>query len=126
MIYPDYQYDSCLAPLFVEFIEKGLCDIVLGYRVRTHKECLESGMPLYKYLSNRFLTLVENLVSGQNLSEWHTGYRAYSKNVLETIPYHKNSNDFVFDSQLLLQAVYFGFKIKNLPIPCRYGNEHYQ
>jgi glycosyltransferase involved in cell wall biosynthesis len=98
MIHPDYQYDSSLVPLFAEIIGKGACDIILGSRVRTRKECLGSGMPLYKYLSNRFLTLLENLLTGQNLSEWHTGYRAYSRKVLETIPYHKNSNDFVFDS----------------------------
>ena len=123
MIHPDYQYDSSLAPLFAELIEKGVCHIVLGSRIRTRKECLDSGMPLYKYLSNRFLTLLENLITGQNLSEWHTGYRAYSRQVLEAIPYRKNSNDFLFDSQFLIQAAYFGFKIGDLPIPCRYMAE---
>lgn len=123
MIHPDYQYDSSLAPLFVQLIEKGICDIVLGSRVRTRRECLDSGMPLYKYMSNRLLTILENLVTGQNLSEWHTGYRAYSRKVLEKIPYHKNSNDFVFDSQFLMQAAYFGFKIGDLPVPCRYMRE---
>ena len=123
MIHPDYQYDSSLAPLFAEIIEKGVCDIILGSRVRTRKECLGSGMPLYKYLSNRFLTLLENLITGQNLSEWHTGYRAYSRKVLETIPYHKNSNDFVFDSQFLIQAAYLGFRMGDLPVPCRYMRE---
>jgi glycosyltransferase involved in cell wall biosynthesis len=123
MIHPDYQYDSSLAPLFATLIEKGICDVVLGSRVRTRRECLESGMPLYKYISNRFLTLLENLVMGQNLSEWHTGYRAYSRKVLDTIPYHMNSDDFIFDSQFLIQAVYFGFKIGDLPVPCRYMSE---
>ena len=123
MIHPDYQYDSSLAPLFGQLIRKGVCDIILGSRVRTRKECLDSGMPLYKYLSNRLLTVFENLITGQNLSEWHTGYRAYSRKVLEKIPYHKNSNDFVFDSQFLIQAVYFGFKIGDLPVPCRYMRE---
>jgi glycosyltransferase involved in cell wall biosynthesis len=123
MIHPDYQYDSSLAPLFAEIIERGVCDIVLGSRIRTRQECLDSGMPLYKYLSNRFLTILENLITGQNLSEWHTGYRAYSRKVLETIPYHKNSNDFVFDSQLLIQAAYFGFRMGDLPVPCRYMKE---
>ncbi|MGA2465784.1 MAG: glycosyltransferase family 2 protein [Thermodesulfobacteriota bacterium] len=123
MIHPDYQYDGSLAPLFSEIIEKGVCDIILGSRVRTRKECLDSGMPLYKYISNRLLTIIENLITGQNLSEWHTGYRAYSRKVLETIPYHKNSNDFVFDSQFLIQAAYFGFKIGDLPVPCRYMSE---
>ncbi len=123
MIHPDYQYDSRLAFVFCELIEYGICDIVLGSRIRTRKECLDSGMPLYKYISNRFLTILENIVTGQNLSEWHTGYRAYSRKVLETIPYHKNSNDFVFDSQFLIQAAYFGFKIGELPVPCRYMDE---
>jgi glycosyltransferase involved in cell wall biosynthesis len=123
MIHPDYQYDSSLAPLFAELIERGVCDIVLGSRIRTRKECLDSGMPLYKYISNRLLTLLENLVTGQNLSEWHTGYRAYSRKVLEDIPYHNNSNGFVFDSQFLIQAAHFGFKIGDLPVPCRYMKE---
>jgi len=123
MIHPDYQYDSRIAPVFANIIDHGICDVVLGSRVRTRKECLESGMPFYKYASNRLLTLIENLVTGQNLSEWHTGYRAYSKRVLNTIPYHRNSDSFVFDSQFLFQAVYFGFKIGDLPVPCRYFRE---
>lgn len=123
MIHPDYQYDSRLAPVFSEIIEKGVCDIVLGSRVRTRKEVLDEGMPLYKYLSNRFLTFLENLITGQNLSEWHTGYRAYSRRFLETIPYHSNSDDFVFDSQVLMQAAYAGFIIGDLPVPCRYMEE---
>ena len=123
MIHPDYQYDSSLAPIFAELIEKGICDIVLGSRVRTRRECLDSGMPLYKYIANRLLTILENLITGQNLSEWHTGYRAYSKKVLESIPYHKNSNHFVFDSQFLIQAAYWGFKMGDLPVPCRYMSE---
>jgi hypothetical protein len=80
-------------------------------------------MPLYKYIANRFLTVLENLITGQNLSEWHTGYRGYSRKVLEKIPFHKNSNDFVFDSQFLIQAAYFGFRIGDLPVPCRYMDE---
>jgi glycosyltransferase involved in cell wall biosynthesis len=123
MVHPDYQYDSSLAPLFADLIQKGICDIILGSRVRTRKECLDSGMPLYKYLSNRFLTVLENLTTGQNLSEWHTGYRAYSRKVLEIIPYHKNSNDFVFDSQFLFQAAFFELRMGDLPVPCRYIRE---
>ncbi len=123
MIHPDYQYDSSLAPLFTELISKGICDIVLGSRVRTRTECLASGMPCYKYISNRLLTILENMVTGQNLSEWHTGYRAYSRRVLEKIPYHTNSDQFAFDSQFLIQAAYFGFKIGDLPVPCRYFHE---
>ncbi len=123
MIHPDYQYDSRLTPIFTELIEKGICDIVLGSRVRTRKEALNSGMPFYKYLSNRFLTILENIITGQNLSEWHTGLRAFSRTVLEAIPYHNNSNDFVFDSQFLIQAAYAGFIIGDLPVPCRYMEE---
>ena len=123
MIHPDYQYDSYLAPVFTEILKRGVCDIVLGSRVRTRSESLRSGMPPYKYLSNRFLTITENIITGQNLSEWHTGYRAYSRKVLETIPYHNNSDDFVFDAQFLIQAVFFGFIIGDLPVPCRYMEE---
>ncbi len=123
MIHPDYQYDSRIAPAFADVIRHGVCDIVLGSRVRTKRECIGSGMPLYKYIANRFLTAVENFVTGQNLSEWHTGYRAYSRKVLEIIPYHYNSDDFVFDSQFLMQAVYYKFIIGDLPVPCRYFKE---
>ena len=123
MIHPDYQYDSRLAPYIVGFLESGICDVILGNRIRTRQEALESGMPMYKYLSNRMLTIVENLLTGQNLGEWHTGYRAYTAEVLRTIPYHKNSDDFVFDSQFLVQAVYFGFRVGDVPVPVRYMAE---
>lgn len=123
MIHPDYQYDSRLTPLLTGFIEAGVCDVVLGSRIRTRREALASGMPVYKYLANRALTLVENLVLGQNLGECHSGFRAYARQVLETIPYHANSDDFVFDSQFLVQAVYFGFRIGDVPVPVRYMAE---
>ena len=123
MIHPDYQYDSRLIPIFTEIIEKRVCDFVLGSRVRTRKEAINSGMPIYKYFANRFLTIIENIITGQNLSEWHTGYRAFSRVVLDTIPYNKNSNDFVFDSQFLIQAAYAGFIIGDLPVSCRYMKE---
>ena len=123
MIHPNYQYDGSFASLFAEIIEKDVCDIILGSRVRIRKECLGSRMPLYKYLSNRVLTILENLITGQNLLEWHTGHRAYSRKVLETIPYHKHSNESVFDSQFLMQAASFGFKMGDLPVPCRYMRE---
>lgn len=123
MIHPDYQYDSRIAPVFAELIERDICDVVLGSRVRTRKECISSGMPLYKYVSNRFLTILQNIITGRNLSEWHTGYRAYSRRVLEKINYSCNSDDFVFDSQFLIQAAYFGFRIGDLPVPCRYMEE---
>ncbi|MDD5097125.1 MAG: glycosyltransferase family 2 protein [Candidatus Omnitrophica bacterium] len=120
MVHPDYQYDSRLIPSAIGILKLGVCDIILGNRVRTRKECLSSGMPLYKYLANRFLTILENLVLGQNLGEFHSGFRAYRRAVLEKIPYNNNSNDFVFDTQILVQAVHFGFLIGDIPIPVRY------
>jgi len=123
MIHPDYQYDSRLIPAAIEVLRLGICDIVLGNRVRTRKECLASGMPLYKYLANRFLTLIENISLGQNLGEFHSGFRAYRRKVLEIIPFEGNSDDFVFDTQFLIQAVYFGFKIGDIPAPVRYFKE---
>lgn len=123
MIHPDYQYDSRLVPLLTGFIEAGVCDIVLGNRIRTRREALANGMPWWKYLANRALTLLENVVLGQNLGEFHSGFRAYSRRVLETIPYHRNSDDFVFDQQLLVQAVHCGFRLGDVPVPVRYMPE---
>ena len=120
MLHPDYQYDARLIPFFLGFIEADTCDIMLGSRIRTRKETLSSGMPIYKYISNRFLTIIENIILGQNLGDFHSGFRCYRRKVLETIPYHKNSDDFVFDSQFLAQAAHFGFRIADAPIPCRY------
>lgn len=120
MIHPDYQYDSQLIPELIKPILEDKADVVLGSRIRTRKETLDGGMPRYKYIGNRFLTLIENIVTGQNLSEWHTGFRAFSKRFLETVPYKFNSNDFVFDSQILIQAVSFGFKFAEIPVPARY------
>ncbi len=123
MLHPDYQYDGRLIPHFLGFMETGVCQVMLGSRIRTRKETLDSGMPFYKYISNRALTLVENVVLGQNLADFHSGFRCYTRQVLETIPYHKNSDDFVFDSQFLAQAAYFGFRIGDAPVPCRYFAE---
>ena len=123
MIHPDYQYDSSLAPYMIHFIEDERFDIMLGTRIRTRAEALAGGMPVYKYLSNRFLTISENILMGQNLSEYHTGYRAYSRRVLETLPWENNSDDFVFDTQFLVQAIYFGFTIAEIPVPVRYFDE---
>lgn len=120
MLHPDYQYDSRLIPMAVEILRLGICDIILGNRVRTRKECLSSGMPPYKYLANRFLTIIENLLLGQNLGEFHSGFRAYRRAALEKIPYNNNSNNFVFDTQILVQAVHFGFLIGDIPMPVRY------
>ena len=123
MIHPDYQYDPKIIPYLVAFIKDGICDFMLGNRIRTKKEALSGGMPLYKYLSNRFLTILENLLLGQNLGEWHSGLRAYSRKVLETIPWENNSDDFVFDQQMLIQASYFGFRIGDVPVPAKYFKE---
>jgi glycosyltransferase involved in cell wall biosynthesis len=123
MIHPDYQYDSRLVGVAVELLRLNICDIVIGNRVRTRKECLNSGMPFYKYLANRFLTIIENIVTGQNLGEFHSGFRAYKREVLETIPFVRNSDDFVFDAQFLIQAVYFNFIIGDIPMPVRYFKE---
>ncbi len=123
MVHPDYQYDSRLVPQFVGLLELGICDVLLGNRIRTRREALACGMPVYKYISNRVLTITENILTGQNLGEWHSGYRGYRREVLETLPYHRNSNDFVFDTQFLVQSVNFGFKIGDVPVPVRYMDE---
>jgi glycosyltransferase involved in cell wall biosynthesis len=123
MIHPDYQYDSRVIPHALGFLSVGVCDIVMGSRIRTRREALKSGMPFYKYISNRFLTIIENIILGQNLGDFHSGFRAYTRKVLEIIPYKKNSNDYVFDTEFLAQAVFFGFKIGDIPIPCRYFEE---
>lgn len=123
MIHPDYQYDSRVIPIAVEIIRLGICDMVMGSRIRTRSEALAGGMPKYKYVANRLLTFIENVSLGQNLGDFHSGFRAYRRSVLETIPYERNSNDFVFDSQFLAQAVYFGFKLGDIPVPVRYFDE---
>lgn len=123
MIHPDYQYDSKLIPYALGILEMGVCDIVLGSRIRSRRQALDGGMPRYKYISNRILTIVENIVLGQNLGDFHSGFRAYTREVLEKIPFHNNSDDFVFDSQFLAQAVYFKFKTGDIPMPCRYFEE---
>ncbi len=120
MLHPDYQYDPKLIRYFVDFIRDGYFDVMLGSRIRSRKEAIAGGMPKYKYYSNRFLTIIENIVSGQNLSEWHTGMRAYSSKVLKNIDFKNFSNDFVFDSQLLFTVVKKGYKIGEIPVPVKY------
>ena len=123
MLHPDYQYDPKIIKYFVEFISEGRFDVMLGSRIRSRHEALTGGMPLYKYLGNRFLTIVENFISGYNLSEWHTGMRAYKREVLENIDFLKNSDDFLFDSQILFQIVEKGYRIGEIPVPVRYFPE---
>src|SRR5437667_11420065 len=123
MIHPDYQYDSRVIPHAIGFLELGICDIVLGSRIRSRQETLSGGMPFYKYVSNRFLTSLENFALGQNLGDFHSGFRVYRREVLERIPFERNSDDFVFDTQLLVQAVRFGFRLGDIPVPVRYFEE---
>ncbi len=123
MVHPDYQYDATLIPELIVPIMTGRFDIMLGSRIRTRKEALEGGMPSYKYFGNRLLTLLENLILGLNLSEYHTGFRAYKKEVLERLPFNKFSNDFVFDQEILISAHAAGFKIGEIPVPVRYFPE---
>ena len=123
MIHPDYQYDSRVIPHALGFLASDICDVVVGSRIRTRREALRSGMPVWKYVANRCLTIIENVAMGQNLGDFHSGFRTYTRTVLETVPYHNNSDDFVFDSEFLAQAAYFGFRIGDVPIPARYSRE---
>jgi len=123
MLHPDYQYDARMISPSVEILASGNCDVILGNRIRTRAEALAGKMPKAKYFANRGLSFIENLLSGQNLGEWHSGYRAYTREVLERIPFERNSDDFVFDSQFLVQCVHFGFKLGDLPVPVRYFDE---
>lgn len=122
MLHPDYQYEPRLIEAMAAMIASGVYDVVLGSRILAQSS-LSGGMPLYKYLANRFLTLVQNLLIGQKLSEYHTGYRAFSRKILETLPLEQNSDDFIFDNQMLVQAVYFGFKIGEISCPTKYFAE---
>lgn len=122
MLHPDYQYDSRLVPQLIQPIVEGRADLVLGSRFLGGQP-LAGGMPVYKYVSNRFLTLVENIVLRQRLSECHTGFRAFSRRSLVTIPFLLNSNRFLFDTEIIAQMVAFGFKISEIAVPTRYFKE---
>jgi len=122
MIHPDYQYSPRLVTAMASMITSGHYDIVLGSRI-LGGTALKGGMPLYKYIANRFLTLIENLALGAKLSEYHTGLRAFNRKVLETLPLEENSDDFVFDNEILAQAVYFGFRIGEISCPTRYFDD---
>jgi glycosyltransferase involved in cell wall biosynthesis len=123
MIHPDYQYDSRVIPHAVGIIELGICDVVLGSRIRSREEALQGGMPIYKYISNRFLTAAENFALGQNLGDFHSGFRVYRRRVLERVPFERNSDDFIFDTQFLVQAIHLGFRLGDVPVPVRYFDE---
>ncbi len=122
MLHPDYQYDSRLIPELIRPIQEGRADLVLGSRF-LNSGALAGGMPLYKFIANRCLTFAENVVLGQHLSECHTGFRAYSRRLLETLPFVLNSDDFVFDTQIIVQAVAFGFRLAEIAVPTRYFRE---
>jgi glycosyltransferase involved in cell wall biosynthesis len=122
MLHPDYQYKPRLLTAMAAMIVSGEYDVVLGSRI-LGKGALAGGMPVYKYLSNRVLTLLQNLMVGQKLSEYHTGYRAWHRTVLERLPLGHCSDDFVFDNQMLVQAIHFGFRIGEISCPTRYAPE---
>ena len=122
MLHPDYQYTPKLVPSMAWMLAYGLYDVVLGSRILSGG-ALQGGMPLYKYVSNRFLTFTQNIMTGMKLSEYHTGYRAFTRQVLETLPLHVNDNDFIFDNEMLLQAHYAGFKIAEITCPTKYFEE---
>jgi glycosyltransferase involved in cell wall biosynthesis len=120
MLHPDGQYEPELIPSMVEPILSGQADLVLGSRLLVPGAALAAGMPRWKYLANRFLTVIENRIMGTDLSEAHTGYRAYSRRLLLTVPFLRNSLDYTFDSELLMQASHFGLRISEVPARCRY------
>src|SRR4051794_8405649 len=122
MLHPDYQYSPNLLTAMAAVITSGEYDIALGSRI-LGKGALTGGMPAYKYVSNRFLTLVQNMLVGQKLSEYHTGYRAWSREVLERLPLLRGSDDFIFDNEMLVQAIHFGFRIGEVSCPTRYFEE---
>jgi hypothetical protein len=122
MLHPDHQYDSRLVPDLVQPILEGRADMVMGSRI-LNGQALSGGMPRWKYVANRFLTTVENFVFGTRLTDCHSGFRAFSRKLLTTVPFLLNSDDFVFDSQMIAQAAYMKFKIAEIPIQARYFPE---
>jgi glycosyltransferase involved in cell wall biosynthesis len=122
MVHPDYQYDPTLVPQIIEPIVRGDADVVLGSRLKSGS-ALQQGMPWWKFLANRFLTGVENRVFGLSLSEYHTGYRAFRREVLETVNFAANSDGFVFDQEIVAQAVGARFRIAEIAVPTRYFPE---
>jgi len=122
MLHPDHQYDSRLVPELVEPILSGKADMVMGSRILNGR-ALEGGMPFWKYVSNRVLTIAENIIYRTRFTDCHSGFRAYSRKLLTTVPFLLNSDDFVFDSQMIAQAVYMGFKVDEIPVQARYFPE---
>jgi glycosyltransferase involved in cell wall biosynthesis len=122
MLHPDYQYTPILIPAMVSIIGSGLYPVVFGSRI-LGKSAITGGMPVYKYYANRLLTLIQNLLMNQKLTEYHTGYRAYSAEVLRKVKYEKNSDDFVFDNEMIAQIFYSGFQIAEVTCPTKYFKE---
>ena len=122
MVHPDYQYTPMLIPAMVTMIGNGLYHCVLGSRI-LGGYALKGGMPPWKYVANRFLTFVENLLMGAKLSEYHTGYRGFSRKLLEQVPFKLNSDDFVFDNQMLAQVIWLGYTIAEVSCPTKYFPE---
>ena len=122
MVHPDYQYTPSLVPAMAGMVSSGVYDMVLGSRI-LGAGALKGGMPFYKYVANRLLTAFQNLMLGVKLSEYHTGFRAFSRELLETLPLLENSDDFVFDNQMIAQAVMFGFNIGEISCPTKYFEE---
>jgi len=122
MLHPDYQYTPKLLRSMFYLLADGAYQVVIGSRI-LGKGALKGGMPKYKYIANRFLTLFQNILMGQKLSEYHTGYRAFTKEVLNTIDYNKNSDDFIFDNQMLAQIFYAGYEIAEITCPTKYFEE---
>jgi glycosyltransferase involved in cell wall biosynthesis len=123
MLHPDGQYEPSLIPRMVEPILRGEADMVLGSRLTQPGAWCQIGMPRYKFIANRAMTVIENFVLGTDFSELHTGYRAFSRDLLLTVPFLRNSIDFVFDSEMVMQAVHFGFRIVEVPARTRYFPE---
>ena len=128
MLHPDYQYDSTRIPALIAPLLSGERDMMFGSRLLHEPDAagnptLAGGMPIWKYVANRFLTTCENLVLGTRLSECHTGFRAYNRRLLETVPFLLNSDDFVFDTEMIVQAVLFGFRLGEIAVPTRYFEE---
>jgi glycosyltransferase involved in cell wall biosynthesis len=122
MLHPDYQYTPKLIHSMCYLISNGLYEVVLGSRI-LGKGAVKGGMPVYKYIANRLLTMTQNILMNQKLSEYHTGYRAFTGNVLKSVDYNSNSDDFVFDNQMLAQIFYAGFEIAEITCPAKYFEE---
>jgi glycosyltransferase involved in cell wall biosynthesis len=122
-VHPDYQYEPALADMLVEYVKRGYFEVIQGNRIRSREESLSGGMPLYRYLGNRLLTLFENLWFGVNLGEWHSGMRAYHRVVLETLPLESYPDTHAFASDIMMDCVMHGFRVAEVPVPVRYEDQ---